>query len=153
VVAGHPLAYDFASGLGLVLPLGRLDVTPLARGSVAGVDAGDDVVIVGGGGRRHSLKGRVFAKRAFAGYWEYVLGEALVTVPANPAWSGAALVDENGRLVGVGSLLIQEDFEGEPIKGNMFVPVDLLAPIFDAMVTSGHAPGPSRAWLGMYTVD
>jgi S1-C subfamily serine protease len=37
VVQGHALAYDQASGFGLVLPLGRLGVRPLARGSVASV--------------------------------------------------------------------------------------------------------------------
>jgi len=153
VVAGHPLAYDFASGLGLVLPLGPLPVSPLARGTAATLDAGDDVVVVGSGGRRHALTTQVFAKRGFAGYWEYVLDEALFTTPAHPAWSGAALVDDGGLLVGVGSLFVQEEFDGETVKGNMFVPIDLLAPIFDAMVTSGRPPGPGRAWLGMYTVD
>ena len=153
VVAGHPLAYDFASGLGLVLPLGRLPVSPLARGSAATLDAGDDVIVIGGGGRRHALATQVFAKRGFAGYWEYVLDEALFTTPPHPAWSGAALVDDGGRLVGIGSLFVQEEFDGETVKGNMFVPIDLLAPIEDAMVASGRPPGPGRAWLGMYTVD
>jgi len=153
VIAGHPLAYDFASGLGLVLPLGRLDVAPMPRGSATDMDAGDEVVVIGSGGRRHALTARLFSKRPFAGYWEYVLDEALFTVPAHPAWSGAAMVDGQGRLVGVGSLLIQEEVDSEAIKGNMFVPVDLLAPIHEAMVTSGRAPGPARAWLGMYTVD
>jgi S1-C subfamily serine protease len=108
VIAGHPLAYDFASGLGLVLPLGRLDVAPMPRGSATDMDAGDEVVVIGSGGRRHALTARLFSKRPFAGYWEYVLDEALFTVPAHPAWSGAAMVDGQGRLVGVGSLLIQE---------------------------------------------
>ena len=153
VVPGHPLAFDFASGLGLVLPLGPLPVSPLARGSAATLDAGDDVIVIGGGGQRHALTTQVFARRGFAGYWEYVLDEALFTTPPHPAWSGAALVDDGGRLVGVGSLFVQEEFDGEAVKGNMFVPIDLLAPIFDAMVTSGRPPGPGRAWLGMYTVD
>jgi S1-C subfamily serine protease len=153
VVAGHPLAYDFASGLGLVLPLGRLGLAPLARGSAAATDAGDEVIVAASGGRRHALKARMLTKRPFAGYWEYVLDEALFTVPAHPAWSGAALVDDAGRLIGIGSLLVQEELDGEAIKGNMFVPVDLLEPIFDAMLTSGRAPGPARPWLGMYTVD
>jgi S1-C subfamily serine protease len=153
VVAGHPLAYDFASGLGLVLPLGRLGVAPMARGSASAADTGDEVIVAASGGRRHSLKARLLVKRPFAGYWEYVLDEALFTIPAHPAWSGAALVDDAGRLIGIGSLLVQEEQDGEAIKGNMFVPVDLLEPIFDAMVTSGRAPGPARAWLGMYTVD
>jgi len=153
VVAGHSLAYDAGTGLGLVLPLGRLSVRPLARGEAATVVPGDDVIVIGRGGRAHALKAQVFAKREFAGYWEYLLDEALFTTPPHPEWSGAALVDESGLLVGVGSLFVQEEFDGETVKGNMFVPVDLLAPILDAMLASGHAPGPPRSWLGMYTVE
>jgi S1-C subfamily serine protease len=107
VVAGHPLAYDFASGFGLVLPLARLPVAPLARGSSASVGAGDDVIAIGAGGRAHALNTQVFAKREFAGYWEYVLDAALFTTPPHPAWSGAALVDDGGQLVGIGSLFVQ----------------------------------------------
>jgi S1-C subfamily serine protease len=153
VVPGHPLAYDYASGLGLVLPLGRLRVPPLARGSIDGIDVGDDVIVAGRGGRTHALKAQVFAKREFAGYWEYVLDEALFTTPPHPEWSGAALVDDAGRLVGIGSLFVQEEFDGETVKGNMFVPVDLLAPILDALLASGRPPGAPRGWLGMYTVE
>ncbi len=153
VVPGHSLAYDAASGLGLVLPLGRLRLPPLVRGSAARIDAGDDVIVIGRGGRSHALKGQVFAKREFAGYWEYVLDEALFTTPPHPEWSGAALIDESGQLVGIGSLFVQEEFEGDTVKGNMFVPVDLLAPILDDMLASGRPPGLARPWLGMYTVE
>ena len=153
VVAGHALGVDTASGLGLVLPLGRLPLPPLARGSAAGSDVGDDVIVIGRGGRSHALKGQLFAKREFAGYWEYVLDEALFTTPPHPEWSGAALVDESGQLIGIGSLFVQEEFEGETIKGNMFVPVDLLAPVLEDMLASGRPPGLARPWLGMYTVE
>ncbi len=153
VVAGHPLAFDFGSGLGLVLPLGHLGLAPMPRGSIDTVDVGDDVTVIGGGGRKHALSTQIFARREFAGYWEYVLDTALFTTPAHPAWSGAALVDDGGRLVGIGSLFVQEAFDGEMVKGNMFVPIDLLGPIELAMRTTGRAPGPPRAWLGMYTVE
>ena len=91
VVPGHPLAYDFASGLGLVLPLGRLGVPALPRGSASSIAAGDDAIVIGHGGRQHALEAQVFAKREFAGFWEYVLDEALFTTPPHPEWSGAAL--------------------------------------------------------------
>jgi S1-C subfamily serine protease len=153
VAEGYPLAYDFASGLGLVMPLGRLDAPPLARGSVASVESGDDVYIVGSGGRPHALTARLLAKREFAGYWEYVLDEALFTVPAHPEWSGAALVDDAGRLVGVGSLLVQESVGDETVQGNMFVPIDLLEPILPDLVSRGRRRGAPRPWLGMYTAQ
>ena len=91
LVAGHPLAYDFATGFGLVQPLGRLGTPALARGSAASLKVGEDVIVVGHGGRAPALKAQVFAKREFAGYWEYLLDEALFTAPPHPQWGSAAL--------------------------------------------------------------
>ena len=153
VVAGHPLAYDFATGFGLVLPLGRLGVPVLARGSAASVEADDDVYVLSHGGRSHALKATVFAKREFAGFWEYLLDTALFTTPPHPEWSGAALLDEDGRLVGIGSLLLQESAGDESVDGNMFVPIDLLEPILDDLVRTGRSAAPPRPWLGIYTAD
>ncbi|MGD9952236.1 MAG: S1C family serine protease [Burkholderiales bacterium] len=153
VVAGHPLAYDQQTGFGLVLPLGRLGVPPLARGSAANVDVGDDVLIAGHGGRAHAIKGRLFDKREFAGYWEYVLDEALFASPAHPQWGGSALIGADGRLVGIGSLLVEERHGDENLQGNMFVPVDLLEPILEDLVQRGRSPRPPRPWLGMYTTE
>jgi S1-C subfamily serine protease len=153
VTEGYPLAYDFASGFGLVMPLGRIDAPAIARGTIAGVESGDEVYVIGNGGRPHALTARVLAKREFAGYWEYVLDEALFTVPAHPEWSGAALVDDAGRLVGVGSLLVQESVGDETVQGNMFVPVDLLEPILGDLVARGRRKGAARPWLGMYTAQ
>ena len=113
----------------------------------------DDVYVVGHGGRAHALKATVFAKREFVGYWEYLLDTALFTTPPHPEWSGAALLDEDGRLVGVGSLLLQERVGDDTVDGNMFVPVDLLEPILDDLVRTGRSAQPPRPWLGMYTTE
>ncbi len=153
VVPGHPIAFDFATGLGLVLPLSPLRSRPLARGSASNVAPNDDVFVLGSGGRSHALKATVFAKREFAGYWEYLLDEALFTTPVHPEWSGAALVGEDGRHVGIGSLLVQEAVGDEMVKGNMFVPADLLAPILDDLLRTGRSAIPPRPWLGMYTAE
>ena len=153
VVPGHALAYDQSTGLGLVLPLGPLGVRPLERGSATAVDTNADVFVIGQGGRPHSLKARVIAKREFAGYWEYVLDEALFTAPAHPQWGGAALVGQDGRLLGIGSLLVQESAAGKTVDGNMFVPIDLLAPILDELLALGRTARPPRAWLGIYAAE
>jgi S1-C subfamily serine protease len=153
VVQGHALAYDQSTGFGLVLPLGSLGVRPLERGLPDTVDTGDQVIVIGHGGRAHSLKARIIAKREFAGYWEYVLDEALFTAPAHPQWGGAALVGEDGRLLGIGSLLVRESVGGKAVDGNMFVPIDLLAPILDEMLALGRAARPPRAWLGIYATE
>ena len=153
LVAGYPLAYDQATGFGLVQPLGKLDAPHLPRGLASDAKVGDSAFVIGHGGPAHSLKTRVIGKREFAGYWEYVLDEALFTAPAHPQWGGAALLDAHGNLIGIGSLLVQEVVNGETIHVNMFVPIDLLEPILDAMLQTGRSPHPPRPWLGMSTQD
>ena len=152
-VAGFPLAYDQASGFGLVQPLGRLELPALERGSAASCEVGDEVVVAGHGGAAHALKARVFGKREFAGYWEYVLDEAIFTAPAHPNWGGTALIDAEGRLLGIGSLLVQEERRGKQVQGNMIVPIDLLEPILDDLLKYGRVNRPARPWLGMYATE
>ena len=152
-VAGHALAYDQASGFGLVQALGDLRAPVLQRGSAATLAAGDEVFVIGHGGRSHALKAKIFAKREFAGYWEYLIQDALFTMPAHPQWGGAALVDKGGRLVGIGSLLLQETVGEGVDQGNMFVPVDLIEPILEDLIVHGRAARTPRPWLGMYTQE
>ena len=153
VAQGYPLAYDFTSGLGLVQPLGRLGVRPLAQGSAALAEVDDEVIVIGHGGRAHALKARISDKREFAGYWEYMLDEALFSTPAHPEWSGAALVADDGSLLGIGSLLVQEQVDDDTVHGNMFVPIDLLVPIVDDLVRRGRRAGLVRPWLGLYAAE
>jgi len=152
-VPGHPLAYDQSTGFGLVQPLGKLGVPAIARGTAASCRVGDDVVVAGHGGRRHALKAKLIAKREFAGYWEYVLDEALFTAPAHPHWSGAALIGGEGRLLGIGSLMVQEELGGRTVQGNMLVPIDLLEPILEDMLKLGRAKRAARPWLGLYATE
>ena len=153
VVQGHALAYDQGSGFGLVMPLGPLGVRPLERGSAHAARPYHPVIVVGHGGLGHALQAKIIAKREFAGYWEYVLDQALFTAPAHPQWGGAALLGEDGRLLGIGSLLVQESVGGKAVDGNMFVPAELLAPILGDMLATGRAAGPPRAWLGIYATE
>jgi len=153
VAGGFPLAYDQTTGFGLVHPLGKLGVRPLERGSMSSVRVGENVVMAGHGGRAHALKATIFAKREFAGYWEYVLDEALFTAPAHPQWGGAALIGAEGKLLGIGSLLVQERIDQGTLQGNMIVPIDLLGPILDDMVKLGRADRAPRPWLGLYVTE
>jgi S1-C subfamily serine protease len=153
VVAAHPLAYDQATGFGLIQPLGQLGVPMLEFGNAKACQTGDDVFFLGQGGRQHALKAKLIDRREFAGYWEYVLDEALFIAPAHPQWGGAALVGHDGRLLGVGSLLLQEAVDGQTVQGNMVVPIDLLKPILESMLTTGRSGMPARPWLGMYTTQ
>jgi S1-C subfamily serine protease len=152
-IAGYPLAYDQVTGFGLVQPLGRLGVPALPRGSATSCAIGDDVIVIGHGGHAHALKAKIIGRREFAGYWEYVLEEALYTAPAHPQWGGAAVVGMDGLLLGIGSLLVEEVLDGKQTQGNMIVPIDLIEPILDDMTKLGRPNRPPRPWLGMYATQ
>ncbi len=149
VVPGHALAYDQVSGFGLILPLGRLEVPYLKRGTSAAAAVDDDVIVIAHGGIEHCLAAKIIARREYAGYWEYLLDDALFTSPPHPQWGGTALVTTEGRLIGVGSLILQEAVAGDAFDANMFVPIDLLEPILDDMLKLGRPARPPRPWLGL----
>src|SRR5580693_2361307 len=153
VVEAYPLAFDQASGFGLVQPLGTLDTPVLERGSANALAVGDRVIIVGHGGARHSLEARLIARREFAGYWEYLLDDALFTAPPHPQWGGTALVGPQGLLLGIGSLFVQESMAQESFDANMFVPIDLLEPVLADMIELGRPRRAPRPWLGVYIAE
>src|SRR5262252_5856845 len=140
-VPGHALAYDQETGFGLVQVLAQLDLQALPIGNSSEAQIGERVVVAGDGGRKHSVAARIVAKQEFAGYWEYVLDEAIFTTPAHPNWGGTALIGASGELLGVGSLQMQQAPErGKPGGDlNMIVPIDLVKPILDDMQKSGRA--------------
>ncbi len=153
VVPGYALASDQSSGFGLVQALGRLKAPVLERGSAKGLKVDDRVVVASHGGRPHAVATKIIARREFAGSWEYVLDEALFTSPAHPQWGGAAMIGADGRLAGIGSLLVQETIEDKAVQGNMVVPIDLLEPILEDLLNLGRSAGPVRPWLGFYVTE
>ena len=152
-ISAHVLGYDQASGLGLVHALEPLELPALPLGDSRRLKAEDPIIIAGGGGLAHASVGRVLARASFAGYWEYLLKDALYTGPGHPHWSGAALIDSSGGLVGIGSLqMVQESETQEPSLINMCVPIDVLPPILDDLAR-GRTSQPPRPWLGLFSQD
>jgi S1-C subfamily serine protease len=153
VIEGHALGYDQETGFGLVQPLGRYDLPFLKLGSSAALQVGERVVIGGAGGRTRSVAARVAAKQEFAGYWEYVLDEAIFTYPAHPNWGGTALISSQGELAGIGSLQVERQRAGKNENLNMIVPIDLFKPIAADLMKFGRANRPPRPWLGLYSTE
>jgi S1-C subfamily serine protease len=153
VVQGHPLGFDQETGFGLVQALGKIDFPALEVGSSKAVEVGERVVVGGAGGRTRSLAGRIAAKQEFAGYWEYVLDEAIFTFPAHPNWGGTALISSAGKLIGIGSLQLERAREGKNEYLNMIVPIDLLTPVVDDIRKFGRVNRPVRPWLGLYSTE
>ncbi len=153
-VPGHVLGYDQETGFGLVQALAKLDVPVLPIGQSATAEIGERVVVAGAGGRQRSVAGRIVAKQEFAGYWEYVLDEAIFTAPSHPNWGGTALIGPAGDLLGIGSLQLQQAGErGQTQNINMIVPIDLLKPILDDLMKYGRRNEPPRPWLGLYATE
>ena len=151
VVQGHALGFDSASGFGLVQALGQLDLDPLPLGSSSSAAVGDRVVVGGAGGRTRSVASQIVAKQEFAGYWEYLLDEAIFTHPAHPNWGGTAVISNRGELIGIGSLQLERARGGRPEHVNMIVPIDQLKPVLDDIRKFGRVNKPARPWLGIYS--
>lgn len=149
-VEAHVLGCDQASGLGVLAPLAALDLPGIEPGCSSQVAIADRVCIIGHGGADQAVPARIVARHEFAGYWEYLLEEALFAAPAHPQWGGAALLGADGRLLGTGSLLLQEHVGTEALEANMFVPVDLLDPVLRSLPGGETRPPAPRPWLGMY---
>jgi len=153
-VPGHVLGYDQETGFGLVQALAKLEVPALEIGESASAAIGEPVVVGGAGGRQRSVAASIVAKQEFAGYWEYVLDEAIFTSPSHPNWGGTALIGPAGDLIGIGSLQLQQAAEkGKAENINMIVPIDLLKPIVDDLLKFGRRNMPPRPWLGLYATE
>ncbi|TJV16433.1 MAG: serine protease, partial [Mesorhizobium sp.] len=151
VIPAHALAYDQETGFGLVQALAPLGLPAVAFGDAARAMAGDPVVLADGIGQ--AVSAYIVTKQEFAGYWEYLLDEAIFTAPAHPSWGGAALIGQDGRLLGIGSLRLQMSRAGEIADINMVVPIDLLPPILDDLLTRGQVAKPPRPWLGAFSAE
>jgi S1-C subfamily serine protease len=147
-------AYDHATGFALVHAVLPLAAKPIELGVSAELVLREPVMVAPHGGRESLNLAYVVSKRQFAGSWEYLLDSAIFISPPTLAWSGSALISREGKLVGIGSLLVRDSEEaGTPLPGNMFVPIDLLKPILADLIDKGRVPGPTRPWLGLATEE
>jgi len=151
VLPARVVAYDHATGLGLVRSVVPISAPALPLGDSAKLNDRDPVMIVNHAGVDDVTLAQVVSTRPFTGNWEYLLEQAIFTSPPTMNWSGAALVNRDFKLVGVGSLIVREaSSSGESgAPGNMFVPIDALKPILADLVRTGRRAGPARPWLGV----
>ena len=146
------VGYDYDTGFGLLRVIQAKDIMPMRLGSSAGLKAGEPALVAGHKGSDAVLGVRIAARREFTGYWEYLLENAIYTIPPFQNFAGAALIGSDGSLLGVGSIFTQVNVPGVgTLPANMFVPIDLLKPILADLITTGRSRQPQRPWLGMHT--
>jgi S1-C subfamily serine protease len=145
------VGYDNATGFGLLRALRPLPVPPVPMGQSATVADRELVLIVGYDGVAPAY---VVSRRQFVGYWEYLLDEAIYTAPATINWSGAALLNREGRLLGIGSLVVGDAMgTASQVPGNLFVPIDLLKPLLGDLLANGRSSARPRPWIGVNTQE
>ena len=153
-VPANIVGYDHETGFGLIKAVEPLRLKPLPFGRSADVKRSDPALVASFGGSRMVAPTFVVAKREFAGNWEYLLDEAIFTAPPHPAWSGAALISREGKLIGVGSLIVGDALgDGDNTAGNMFVPIDRLPPILGDLIADGRPSGAPRPWIGVTAAE
>ncbi len=151
ILEAEILAYDHETGFGLLRASGPIDVAPMRLGESASLEQGDQLLVSSFGGRLAARPAVLVSRRDFAGYWEYLLENAIFTAPPYPLFGGAALIDSQGELVGIGSLLVADAYPGDqPLPGNMFLPVDRLKGVLGDLLTAGRSTAAPRPWLGLY---
>ena len=154
-VPARLIGYDVATGFGLVQALAPLRIEPAPFGAAAAIGGSETLMVVSGGEDGAVSAAQLVSRRNFSGYWEYHVDAALFTAPARPDHSGAGLFNSRGELVGIGSLLVRDAAGpgGAPQNGNMFVPIDLLAPILPELRSRGSSRLSQRAWMGVNCVE
>jgi len=154
-IPARVVAYDLATGFGLVQALAPLRLEPVPLGRSGSVGAQEPLMVASGGDDGAVSIARLVSRRAFSGFWEYHIEGALFTAPARRDHSGAGLFNGRGELIGIGSLFVADasGSEGPRTPGNMFVPVDLLAPILPELRQRGSSSASTRAWLGINGVE
>jgi S1-C subfamily serine protease len=144
------VAYDYQTGFGIIRAAEPLSIAPLKLGQSIRLKTGDPVLIAGFGGTEAVLGSRVVSRKEFAGYWEYLLENAIYTSPPYPNYGGAALIDRDGQLLGIGSIFTRINIDGlGVIPCNMSVPIDLLKPILADLINTGRSSAPPQPWLGI----
>jgi len=148
------VAYDHDTGFGLVRATKPLGVPAIELGDSGSLEANERVLVASHGGQSMAMAALVVSRRPFAGYWEYLLEQAIFTAPPHPAFGGAALISSAGKLLGIGSLIVSDAAGPEqPVPGNVFIPVDRLKPILGQLLDTGRSAAPRRPWLGLYAQE
>jgi len=151
VIEGHSLAYDYETGFGLIQCLGELDAPTIPLGNSNLIKENDNVIIAGAGGKATAITAKIAARAEFAGYWEYVIENAIFSAPSHPNWGGAALLNNTGEVCGIGSLFVNK-IESDALQreGNMIVPVELLDGRLQELQLYGQTLSSPRPWLGIF---
>jgi S1-C subfamily serine protease len=144
------VGFDHATGFGLLRASPAPPCQAVELGDSDALQTLQSLVVATHSGSGGVSGAALVSRRRFTGWWEYMIDDALFTAPPRHEHSGAALFDDEGRLVGIASLWVSDALDGgAAFPGNMFVPINLLKPLLPELALHGRRGGAGRAWLGL----
>ena len=153
IVPATVIGYDSDTGFGIVQALTPLQAEPVALGDSTKLKVGSQLLVVSREIDSVLQEVVVVDRENFAGYWEYLLEDALFITPTVPAFAGAGLINDQGELVGIGSLFVRRPLADQLMPANMFVPIEGLQPILSELIERGQISRPPKPWLGVTVVE
>lgn len=153
IVPATVIGYDGDTGFGIVQALTHLRAEPVALGHSTQLKVGSQLKVVSREIDSVLQEVIVMDRENFAGYWQYLLEDALFTTPAVPAFAGSGLINDQGELIGIDSLFVRRPFADQLVPANMFVPIEALQPILSELIEQGQISRPPKPWLGVTVVE
>jgi S1-C subfamily serine protease len=147
------VGYDHTSGFGIIKSVVPLEMQPLQLGNSDNINSEQDLLILPSSNRGAGSIVRSVSRRPFTGWWEYFVESPIYTTPPNGLWAGAPILNENGEILGIGSLFVSESVPGISSPGNMSVPINLLKPILEDLKSSGRRKSKTQPYLGISSDD
>ena len=147
------VGYDHTSGFGIIKSIVPLKMPPLQLGNSDNINSKQDLLMLPSPNRGAGSIVRSVSRRPFTGWWEYFVESPIYTTPPNKLWAGAPILNENGEILGIGSLFVSESVPGISSPGNMSVPINLLKPILADLISSGRRKGKIQPYLGISSDD
>jgi len=147
------VGYDHTTGFGIIKSIVPLKMPSLKLGDSDNIDSEQDLLILPSPNRGAGSIVRSVSRRPFTGWWEYFVENPIYTTPSNGLWAGAPILNNNGEILGIGSLFVSESVPGIFSPGNMSVPINLLKPILEDLISSGRRKSKIQPYLGISSDD
>jgi len=147
------VAYDDSIGVGLIRTRNFRSTYALELGDSAELEKDQKMMVLPASGEEAAKAVKIGKIKPFTSGWEFILDNAIHTYPPSTDFSGAALVSEDAKLLGIGAL-VTIDIDIDPkvrVPGNIFIPIDSLKQVMGELLTAGRSKSSLRPWIGVET--
>ena len=153
-VPGELVGYDHTSGFGILRTINSTKLNPLKLGDSDEIKVDELLFVMPYPDQGQASAANAVSRRSFAGWWEYYLDKPIYTFPMNYSWAGTPLINQQGEILGIGSLFVSESLSpGVSSPGNLFVPINDLKPILKDLIDNGRRTKNIKPYMGLSSED